>query len=49
MVEHYTDHVLQVIEKARVENIKRLSVKKAVSEDFTKYADEFLKRTAWAG
>jgi hypothetical protein len=49
MVEHYTDYVLQVLEKFRTENIKRLSVKKSVAEDFTRYADEYLKRTAWSG
>lgn len=49
MVEFYTDYVLQVLEKTRTDNIKRLSVKKKVSEDFTRYADEYLKRTAWSG
>ncbi|KAH7072432.1 FAD/NAD-P-binding domain-containing protein [Paraphoma chrysanthemicola] len=49
MIEHYTDYVLQVLEKARTDNVKRLSVKKSVSEDFTRYADEYLKKTAWSG
>lgn len=49
MVEHYTDYVLQVLDRARTDNIKRMSVKKTVSEDFTRYADEYLKRTAWSG
>ncbi|KAF5850462.1 hypothetical protein GGP41_002714 [Bipolaris sorokiniana] len=49
MVEHYTDYVLQILKKARTDNVKRLSIKRSVSEDFTRYADEYLKRTAWSG
>lgn len=49
MVEHYTDYVIQVLEKAQREFIKRLSIKRSVAEDFTRYSDEFLKRTAWSG
>lgn len=48
MVEHYTDYVLQILEKARTDNVKRLSIMRSVS-DFTRYADEYLKRTAWSG
>ncbi|XP_014550312.1 hypothetical protein COCVIDRAFT_43130 [Bipolaris victoriae FI3] len=47
-VEHYTDYVLQILEKARTDNVKRLSIKRSVS-DFTRYADEYLKRTTWSG
>lgn len=49
MVEHYTDYVIQVLEKVQTENIKRLHVKRSAAEDFTRYADEFLTRTAWTG
>lgn len=49
MIEHYTDYVIQVLEKTQREYIKRLSVKQSVADDFTQYADEFLKRTAWTG
>lgn len=49
MIEHYTDYVIQVLEKTQREYIKRLSVKQSAAEDFTRYADEYLKRTAWSG
>jgi hypothetical protein len=49
MVEHYTDYVIQVLEKAQREYIKRMSIKQSIADQFTDYADEFLKRTAWSG
>ncbi|EMD93161.1 hypothetical protein COCHEDRAFT_1029375 [Bipolaris maydis C5] len=49
IIEHVTEHVLQIIERARKNSVKRLSVKRSVSEDFTRYPDEYLKLTGWSG
>ncbi|CZT14616.1 related to monooxigenase [Ramularia collo-cygni] len=49
MIEFYTDYVFQVLEKVQTEYIKRLSVKRSAAEDFTRYADKYLQRTAWNG
>lgn len=49
MIEFYTDYVFQVLEKVQTEYIKRLSVKRSAAEDFTRYADKYLLRTAWNG
>ncbi|KAL2834152.1 putative MoxY [Aspergillus pseudoustus] len=49
MVEAYTAYILQVLEKAQVEDIKSLKVNRSVAEAFTRHADLYLKRTAWSG
>ncbi|KAF4345630.1 hypothetical protein FBEOM_395 [Fusarium beomiforme] len=48
MVEAYTNYIIQVLEKAQVEDIKSLRVKRSVAESFTRHADLYLKRTAWS-
>ncbi|KAH8807486.1 putative MoxY [Xylogone sp. PMI_703] len=49
MVEAYTTYVIQVLQKVQIEDIKKIQPNRAVSEDFTRYADAYLKRTAWSG
>jgi cation diffusion facilitator CzcD-associated flavoprotein CzcO len=49
MIEAYTNYVIQVIQKAQVEDIKKIQVKRSVAEDFTRHADLYLERTAWSG
>lgn len=49
MVEAYTDYIMQVIEKCQHDRIKKLQIRASVAEDFTKYADQYLKRTAFSG
>lgn len=49
MVEASTNYIIQVLQKAQVDDIKKIQVKRSVAEDFTNHADLFLKRTAWSG
>ncbi|KEF59610.1 uncharacterized protein A1O9_04456 [Exophiala aquamarina CBS 119918] len=49
MVEAYTNYIIQVLEKAQVEDIKSVRVNHSVGEAFTRHADLYLKRTAWSG
>jgi cation diffusion facilitator CzcD-associated flavoprotein CzcO len=49
MIEAYTNYVIQVIQKAQVEDIKKIQVKRSIAEDFTRHADLYLERTAWSG
>ncbi|KAJ5621653.1 hypothetical protein N7528_006436 [Penicillium herquei] len=49
MVEAYTNYTIQVLEKAQVEDIKKIQVKRSAAEQFSKHADEFTKRTAYSG
>ena len=49
MVEAYTDYLLQVLEKAQVEDISKIQVKRSAAEQFTKHADLYVERTAWSG
>lgn len=49
MVEAYTDYIIQVLQKAQIEDIKSVRVNRAVAEAFTQHADLYLKRTAWSG
>ncbi|CAL5867100.1 uncharacterized protein PFLUO_LOCUS1312 [Penicillium psychrofluorescens] len=49
MVEAYTNYVFQVLEKAQIEDIKKIQVKRSRAEEFSKHADEFVKRTAFSG
>jgi cation diffusion facilitator CzcD-associated flavoprotein CzcO len=49
MVEAYTNYVFQVLEKAQVEDIKKIQVKRSAAEQFSRHADEFTKRTAFSG
>ncbi|KAH7126002.1 steroid monooxygenase [Dactylonectria macrodidyma] len=49
MIEAFTNYILQVIEKAQLEDIKKIQVKRSVAEQFTQHSDLFLKRTAWSG
>lgn len=49
MVEAYTNYTFQVLEKAQVEDIKKIQVKRSAAEQFSKHADEYVKRTAFSG
>lgn len=49
MVEAYTSYTFQVLEKAQVEDIKKIQVKRSAAEQFSKHADEYVKRTAFSG
>ncbi|TPX08646.1 uncharacterized protein E0L32_009835 [Thyridium curvatum] len=49
MVEAYTKYIIQVLQKAQVEDIKSLRVNREVAEAFTRHADLYLQRTAWSG
>lgn len=49
MVEAYTNYIIQVLQKAQVEDIKSIRVNRSVGEAFTSHADLYLKRTAWSG
>ncbi|KAM5347462.1 hypothetical protein ACJ41O_010467 [Fusarium nematophilum] len=49
MVEAYTNYIIQVLEKAQVEDVKSFRINRQVAEDFTRHADLYLKRTAWSG
>lgn len=49
MIEAFTNYMLQVIQKAQLEDIKKIQVKRSVAEQFTQHSDLFLKRTAWTG
>ena len=49
MVEAYTNYIIQVLEKAQVEDIKSVRVNRSVGEAFTRHADLYLQRTAWSG
>lgn len=49
MVEAYTNYIIQVLEKAQVEDVKSLRINRQVAKDFTRHADLYLKRTAWSG
>ncbi|KAG0652128.1 sterigmatocystin biosynthesis monooxygenase stcW [Hyphodiscus hymeniophilus] len=42
-------HLVTIIKKLQVENIKSLTPRLDVSEAFAEHADLFLKRTAWSG
>lgn len=42
-------HLVTIIKKVQVENIKCLTPRLDVSEAFAEHADLFLKRTAWSG
>jgi len=44
-----TKYILKVIEKAQVEDIKKISLKKRSAEDFTKHANLWLSTTVWSG
>lgn len=49
MVEAYTNYTFQVLEKAQVEDIKKIQVKRSAAEQFSRHADEYVKRTAYSG
>lgn len=49
MVEAYTSYAFQILEKAQIEDIKRLQVRRTAAEQFTAHADVYLRRTAWSG
>lgn len=49
MVEAYTNYLFQILEKAQVEDIKKIQVKRSAAEQFTKHADLYIDRTAWSG
>lgn len=49
MIEAFTRYILQVIEKAQLEDIKKIQVRRSAAEHFTRHSDEFLRRTAWSG
>lgn len=48
VIENTTRYILKVIEKAQVEDIKRISLKKQSAEDFTKHANLWLSTTTWS-
>ncbi|PKS11138.1 hypothetical protein jhhlp_002899 [Lomentospora prolificans] len=49
MIEAFTNYILQIINKAQLEDIKKIQVKRSAAESFTAHADLYLKRTAWTG
>jgi cation diffusion facilitator CzcD-associated flavoprotein CzcO len=49
MVEAYTNYVFQILEKAQVEDIKKMQVKRSVAQQFSAHADLYVNRTAWSG
>ncbi|KAM3419709.1 putative sterigmatocystin biosynthesis monooxygenase stcW [Cercospora zeina] len=48
-IENTTRYILKVIEKAQVEDIKKISLKMKSAQDFTKHANLWLSTTAWSG
>ncbi|KIW16980.1 hypothetical protein PV08_04171 [Exophiala spinifera] len=48
-IERSTRYILKVIEKAQVEDIKKISLKQKPAEDFTKHANLWLSTTTWSG
>ncbi|KAK5400810.1 hypothetical protein LTR06_011231 [Exophiala xenobiotica] len=46
MVEAYANYIFQILDKAQVEDIKEIQVKRSAAEQFTKHADLYVKRTA---
>ncbi|EME82838.1 uncharacterized protein MYCFIDRAFT_203419 [Pseudocercospora fijiensis CIRAD86] len=49
MIEAYTRYIFQIIEKAQIEDIKKIQVKRSAAEQFCKHADLYIKATAWSG
>ncbi|KAI9657321.1 MAG: hypothetical protein M1821_003001 [Bathelium mastoideum] len=47
LIERWTQYTFDVINKAQVENIKSLTPRLKVAQQFRQHADLFLKRTAW--
>lgn len=48
-IENTTHYILKVLEKAQIEDIKRISLKQRSAEDFTKHANLWLSTTTWSG
>lgn len=49
LIQAYSEYAVQLIEKMQVENIKSFRPKTRATEQFLKYANTYLKRTAWTG
>lgn len=49
MIEAFTNYMLKIIEKAQLEDIKKIQIKRTVAEKFTQHSDLYLERTAWSG
>ena len=49
MIEAYTKYLFQILEKAQIEDIKKIQVKRSAAEQFTRHADLYVERTAWSG
>ncbi|KAL9071609.1 MAG: hypothetical protein Q9157_005406 [Trypethelium eluteriae] len=47
LIERWTQYMFDVISKVQVENIKSLTPRLKVAQQFRQHADLFLKRTAW--
>ena len=48
-IERSTQYILKVIEKAQIEDIKKIALKPKPAEDFTKHANLWLSTTTWSG
>ena len=48
VIEVIADYVLAVLQKVRCQSIRSVDVKSQAVDEFTRHADEFLKRTVWS-